>query len=148
MNWTFESVTGSTYDPRGTLCGKGYAGRGIGKNTPLDTSSGAVDGIVDRLPDRSRLEEARGIGPIPVGLYRIGPAIDHPRLGPLAMPLVPLSGTETYGRSGFFIHADSLKHAGQASEGCVCLPHDVREVIASSSDRVLRVVDRLVAGVA
>jgi hypothetical protein len=53
-----------------------------------------------------------------------------------------------FGRSGFFIHADSIKAPGDASEGCI-VPvagangesgHEIRMMISGSSDRDLEVL--------
>ncbi len=47
---------------------------------------------------------------------------------------------EMGGRDGFFIHADSYEHPGQASEGCIVLPLQLRMMIALSLDRDLSVI--------
>ncbi|MDE2019744.1 MAG: DUF2778 domain-containing protein [Patescibacteria group bacterium] len=75
-------------------------------------------------------------GPIPLGEWTIGRAVEHTQLGPRAFPLVPCTGTETYGRSGFFIHGDSIEHPGDASDGCIvtCYPSGLadRQYIADN----------------
>ena len=69
-------------------------------------------------------------------------ALDHPKLGPLVMPLLPCEGTETYGRGGFFVHGDSIEFAGleEASHGCLIFSRQVRLLISLSIDRDLQVV--------
>ena len=105
--------------------GTGYAGRDTpqvrGKNNP-------------------EAQNVADVGPLPQGLYLIGAAYHDPRLGPLAMRLLPERQNEMYGRSGFFIHADSISHPGEASEGCIVLPNQLRSLIAESDDRNLQVV--------
>ena len=79
-------------------------------------------------------------GPIPAGTWKLGEPADHPNLGPLAIPLEPADGTDTFGRDGFFIHGDSIEHPGFASHGCIVLPRDVRQAVASSGETFIEVV--------
>jgi hypothetical protein len=111
------------YDPgKGIVHAEtGYAGSGEHKNRPES------DGLKDK-------------GPLPSGTYAIGPASDHPRLGPLAHRLVPHPTTRLKGRSGFMIHGDSRKHPGQASRGCVVISRAGRAKLSSLGVRVLEVV--------
>ena len=88
----------------------GYAGRGEGKNNP--TAQALV-----------------GQGPLPRGVYLVGPPLDHPRLGPLAFGLNPIPSNEMFGRSGFLIHGDSRKNPGQASSGCIVLDRTARSMV-------------------
>jgi len=119
--WTYCQSTGGFYGPSGNLLADGYSGHGAGKNNPA-------------------MEADPGIGPIPAGLWKIGPAktpIDH--LGPLALPLSPM-GFDPHGRSAFFIHGDYAGDVAQlASCGCIILAHAVRLMIAQSGDRQLKV---------
>jgi Protein of unknown function (DUF2778) len=98
----------------------GYSGLGLDKDEPDD------EGVV-------------GMGPIPQGQWMIGPPADSPTLGPHVMPLLPAVGTDALGRSGFFIHGDSLTHPGQASHGCIVLDRTAREAISASGDTTLTV---------
>ena len=92
------------------VVGRGYSGKkGTSRNNPQH-------------------ENKAGEGPIPKGAYRIGPAIKHRRLGPVAMPLWPI-GHDARGRTGFYIHGDNRE--GDASTGCVILPNAVRKKIAA-----------------
>jgi hypothetical protein len=117
--WTYSQSTGElSHD--GELVGIGYSGLGLDKDQPDD------EGVI-------------GQGPIPQGEWIIGTPGDSPTLGPLAIPLWPQVGTETFGRSGFFIHGDSLEHAGQASHGCIVMDHDVRQAIVDSGDTALAI---------
>ena len=117
-----------TYDQRSGALGKdgqrvatGYSGFGQGKNNP-------------------ELENIHDVGPIPKGVYGIGPPHDTPTHGPHALALTPEPGTNTFGRDGFLIHGDSVQNPGTASHGCIILPRTVRDQIAASGDRQIQVV--------
>jgi Protein of unknown function (DUF2778) len=118
--WTYNQLTGALIHD-GQLAGFGYSGMGAGKNDP------AMQAIHD-------------IGPIPRGQWRIGPPYDSATHGPHVMALTPDSATETFGRSGFLIHADSVSHPGQASCGCIVLSNALRHQISASGDRFLEVI--------
>jgi hypothetical protein len=45
-----------------------------------------------------------------------------------------------FGRSGFLIHGDSFVKPGKASRGCIIMGRLIRNAIAASGDRLLRVV--------
>lgn len=120
--WTFESSTGKMFWPSSDKSAQGYSGHGEGKNKPL-------------------LQTAKDVGPIPTGIWHIGPAFTHPHLGPLVMPLLPAHGTNTYGRDHFYIHGENASRPpGLASKGCIVLDHWTREAIADGKDRLLVVV--------
>jgi hypothetical protein len=118
--WTYFQSTGHFLDPTKKVLGIGYSGLDADKNVDAD-------------------QGVKGMGPIPQGDWSIGVPEDDERLGPVAMELLPLDGTDALGRSGFFIHGDSVDHPGSASHGCVILPRSIRVQIALSEDRVLRV---------
>jgi len=128
--WIFKQSTGEMFAP-GTLgaMATGYAGG----NIPPHHDQTAVNN-----PAR---QAEHCVGPLPRGVYTIGTAYTDPHLGPVAMYLQPDPGNVMLGRSGFFIHADSIAHPGQASEGCIVMPNDARCTIARSRDRVLAVVE-------
>lgn len=98
-----------------------YSGHGEGKNNP-------------------DMESDVGIGPTPRGKYRFGQPYDDPKLGKLVMHLDPLPGTDTHGRSAFRLHGDSSAHPGEASHGCIVVPHDLRVYMSKSQDRIVEVV--------
>lgn len=104
-----------------TFIAKGYSGYQIGKNNP-------------------KMENVEGVGPIPRGIYYIGDAYDHPKLGKFTMNLVAQPGTEEFGRSAFRIHGDSVENPGEASHGCIILPRPIREQINNDHDRILNVI--------
>lgn len=93
--------------PINTVCfeGEGYSGHGEGRNNP-------------------EMETVHDLGPIPRGLWRIGDPVNHPRMGPLTFPLIPI-GHDAHGRTGFFIHGNNA--ANDASHGCPILDHEIRE---------------------
>ena len=75
-----------------------------------------------RYRNRATFAHVAGKGPIPPGRYSIGAAIDHTKLGPVTFPLWPLTGTQTYGRVGFWLHGGRLlRH----DSGCVVVA-DIR----------------------
>ena len=115
---SYQQSTG-LYEVRPDLRALGYSGHGEGLNNPA-------------------LEADAGVGPIPAGVWRIGPARTHPRLGPCVMALSPVEH-DAHGRSAFFIHGDNAAGDHGASHGCVILAHSVREAIAANPDRTLLV---------
>jgi hypothetical protein len=117
--WTYAQRDGDLQHD-GTHIAYGYSGSEPGQNCPADQS----------IPD---------LGPIPAGRYAIGTAISTTHLGPLAMPLTPDPTNQMFGRSGFWIHGDSIAHPGDGSLGCIVLAHPVRLQLAQSSDRDLLV---------
>jgi hypothetical protein len=106
----------------GVVLSRGYSGLGRGKNNP-------------------DMQEAKGVGPIPQGKWKIGAHYDSGNTGPFTIVLTPDLGTKTFGRSDFRIHGDSIKFPGAASHGCIILPRAMREKIAASRDTELLVVE-------
>lgn len=121
--WTWEISKGRLLTPAGSPFAIGYSGAPDGINDPTK-----ID-----MPD---------VGPIPVGQWNVGDPIDDAETGPFSLPLTPAEGTDTFGRTAFLIHGDSVLLAGlqKASKGCVILGRFAREAIANSSDHVLDVV--------
>lgn len=119
--WTYHQTTGVLADPTGEFVGTGYSGFEDGKDNP------ALQSVADT-------------GPIPQGIWMIGDAETHAHLGEVVMALTPAGNTDTYDRSGFFIHGDSGQHPGLASHGCVVLSRAARQMIAASPDKQLEVV--------
>lgn len=111
MLWRYRQSTGELTSDHGAQ-GTGYSGHGEGKNNPA-------------------AEHIRNVGPIPAGRYTIGPAFTHARKGPVCMRLTPV-GHDARGRSGFMIHGDSKTAPGEASNGCIVLPLNVRQAIAAA----------------
>lgn len=79
------------------------------------------------------------VGPIPVGGYTIGAAINSGKMGPLALPLQPDESNTMWGRDEFFVHGDSTP-PGTASEGCIIMPNAIRQMIMTSNCPRLQVV--------
>lgn len=88
--------------------------------------------------DNPDYEDVPSVGPIPRGSYHIGPAHDHPKLGPVVFDLTPNPGTETFGRSAFRIHGDNLK--SDASHGCIVAGHTLRMRIKALGETELLVM--------
>jgi hypothetical protein len=104
------------------LVGTGYAGHGKGVNNPAE-------------------QETHDVGPIPRGLYTIGPSFTHPRTGPMSMRLTPQPGTNTFGRDGFLMHGDNIAMNKTASNGCIIQNMKTRATVSASDDRTLKVVE-------
>lgn len=119
--WTYKQRTGElTHD--GQHIWDGYSGFEEGKNAP-------------------EAQNVPNVGPIPQGAWTIDkPAYDSPDHGPHVMRLIPKPETNTFGRSGFLMHGDSVQHAGSASHGCIIMPRFVRDQVSTSPDQNLEVV--------
>ena len=117
--WTWDQSAGLL--TRAGKSWRGYSGTGRGKNNPA-------------------LQGAKGIGPIPQGRWTVVARRDSPNTDPCTLILSPDPGIQTFGRSDFRIHGDSIAHPGAASHGCIILPRAVRDAIWASGDRVLDVI--------
>jgi len=119
--WTYAQKTGELLQDGQHVAG-GYSGFDNGKNNP----------DMQAVPD---------VGPIPQGEWTIvGPPVNTAGHGPYVLRLEPAHGTNTFGRSGFLMHGDSIEAPGCASHGCVIMPRAVREQVWNSGDRELQVV--------
>ena len=87
--WIYDQLSGGLSQD-GQRVATGYSGFGPGKNNP----------DMENVPD---------VGPIPRGVYDIGPMHDTTTHGPHVMALTPEPGTDTLGRDGFLIHGDSVE---------------------------------------
>jgi hypothetical protein len=119
--WTWDQSAGLMFDPDGKRFAGGYSGKRSGLNNPA-------------------LQDQVAHGPIPQGLYSIGPLRRSVKTGPNIMDLTPLPGTNTFGRSAFQIHGDNGKGNRSASSGCIILAPQFRTIIGRSAVRTLRVV--------
>ena len=122
MPWIYEQLTGDLYKDN-RFVATGYSGAGKHKEQGRNN------------PD---MQYVRQKGPICQGSYRIGPVHTSSHVGPVAMNLEPLPGTDTHGRSAFLIHGDNARN--DASKGCVILARPIRQQIAKSKDRTFVVV--------
>lgn len=123
MSWIYRQSTGELYR-NGRKVATGYSGLGVAKNNPL-------------------AQHERNLGPIPQGAYLIGQERESEEHGPVAIPLIPVTGTETYGRGSFMVHGDSVQHPGSASHGCIIVNRPIREQIAASHEKLLLVIPEL-----
>lgn len=119
--WRYIVSAGELYDPAGLIQGIGYSGAAFGLDNPA-------------------AEEVSDVGPIPEGLYTIGPAFTHPVCGPVSMRLDPQPGTDTHGRDGFLMHGDNAAVNHTASHGCLIFSRPVRDAVAASDVRALVVL--------
>ncbi len=119
--WTYAQKSGNLLQD-GQLVATGYSGFDDGKNNP-------------------DMQAVQNVGPIPQGDWIIsGPPINTAEHGPYVLTLTPAPTTNTFGRSGFLMHGDSIIAPGTASKGCIIMPHDAREQVWNSGDRDLEVV--------
>lgn len=121
MSWVWDQSAGKM-NHDGAFVSDGYAGAGLAKNNPA-------------------MQDAKALGPIPRGHWKMIDMRTSPNTGPLTIVLAPEVGTDTCGRGDFRIHGDSIAHPGQASHGCIILPRPVRQRIWDSGDRALEVVE-------
>lgn len=124
MTWKWEQATGTLWMD-GKKISSGYSGNGRGKNNPA-------------------MQAAKGVGPIPKGLWKMTGVKDSPNTGRFTIVLVAQDGNQDdihqpTGRSAFRIHGDSIKNPGTASHGCIILPRGVRERMWYSGDRMVEV---------
>jgi hypothetical protein len=118
--WKYLQSTGELVFDGKVVC-TGYSGFGAAKNDP-------------------RAEQIRNNGPIPRGRYLMSERFDSDEHGPICFRLTPASGTETFGRSSFMIHGDSVRKPGAASHGCVVVNRTARLLIDKSKVRELDVI--------
>lgn len=117
----FHVVSGVWEDAVGRIMGRGYSG------FPPHTND--VDS-----------ESLHNLGPLPRGLYKMTELIPKSSHGPDAIRLEPLPETEMFSRDGMLIHGErALPPPGEASNGCIILPHEVRLEIWNSGDHLLEV---------
>jgi Protein of unknown function (DUF2778) len=123
-NYTYVIDSGKMLLPSGLLLATGYSGAPGAVNDPSKQS----------IPD---------VGPIPEGTWIIGETYDDLETGEDTLPLTPAEGTDTFGRSEFRIHGDSIQFAGQmkASKGCIILSKYARDFISRSSCKTLVVIN-------
>lgn len=113
----YDQQSGETYIDD-EFEGIGYSGTGVGRNNPDE-------------------EGTENVGPIPRGRYIVGPAHDHPKLGPIVFNLDPFEH-DALGRSAFRIHGDNISH--DASHGCIILGRSLREKIRDTNQQKLMVL--------
>jgi hypothetical protein len=117
--WVWDQSSGVLCH-NGQVTARGYSGANAAKNNPL-------------------LQDAKGLGPIPRGVWRLTGIFHSTNTGPFTIGLQPEPGTDTCGRSAFRIHGDSIKHPGSASHGCIILPRAIRQLMWDSNDHILTV---------
>ena len=124
-----------TRDPLGFMAARGKRGRARGRGWQF---MGKIQGRRYLSPFfHSRNPNA---GPIPQGTYTIGGAHNSPNTGPDTMRLTPSPTNDMYGRSDFEMHGDNRQQNHTASDGCIIMPHDVRDQVNNSADKTLVVV--------
>jgi hypothetical protein len=119
---TYSQTTGEMRTALDVLLGTGYAGHGEGVNNPT-------------------MQSIHNTGPLPQGIYTIGPPVNTTTHGPYVMWLTPDPANEMFGRSGFGIHADEIANPGKrlASTGCIVMSNQARLAIWATADHQLQV---------
>jgi hypothetical protein len=123
--YTYQQSTGELRQ-NGQLESTGYSGGNCGKN-PEGKNNPDMQGV-------------KNVGPIVRGLYTMGAPVEHSQLGPYAIPLTPDPSNDMLERGNFYVHGDTISSPGNASEGCVILPRNIRESMILSGDLTLEVV--------
>ena len=123
--WIYDQASGKLYAPTGTFVAQGYAG-GNGGHNP--------EGI-----NNHALQSVKSVGPLPVGVYDFGEVVLQSKLGPFAIPLIPHTDNEMFGRGHFYIHGDT-NPSGKASEGCIIQARAIRELIYNSDYKQIVVI--------
>ena len=126
MSWTFIQSTGAINRPDGSLESIAYSGGDAGK---------FPDGV-----NNPEYQSIHNKGPLPQGFYTIDEPIDHTRLGPFAMALIPDAENEMFGRGGFYVHGDNQQMNRSGSDGCIVTGADTRHEIWSYPDHRLEVI--------
>jgi len=119
--WWYSQSTGKIWRNNEPTLAEGYAGAGEGINNAM-------------------MQHVRNVGPLPRGLYRMAPAVTHPRLGPVAIALVHDGGNDMGDREDFWIHGDNRRMNRTGSRGCPIFDRSTREILQRSPDRWLVVV--------
>jgi hypothetical protein len=120
--WTYQQSTGQLAQNDDDIK-VGYSGHGAGLNNPA-------------------MQDVAMTGPAPQGIYTIGQASTHGRLGPVAMALQPAANNEMFGRGAFFIHGDNPLMNHTASDGCLIFDRATRDLIAAAvltGDNILHI---------
>jgi hypothetical protein len=124
--WTFNNNTGELLDPTSQHVERGYAGGDKGLHK---------EGI-----NNQSMQFVKDVGPLPVGTYTMGVAVQGSHLGPDAIPLTPDPDNDMRGRGDFFIHGDHIGAPGCASNGCIIMSRATRRLLIASEDRQLSVI--------
>jgi len=124
----FRQSTGTLVhlDPNGSYdyVGTGYSGYGTGLNNPA-------------LQDLQSQQHGDPAGPLPQGIYSIGPPHYSPNTGPGTMNLTPQFPTN---RTLLRIHGDNKAANHTASTGCIVTDANNRNQVANSNDTCLQVL--------
>ena len=110
MGFEYQQSTGQL---TGTVTAEGYSGNGAGLNNPA-------------------MQQVHAVGPLPQGTYTIQPPHADPKVGPIAMRLVPAPANDMFGRGDFLMHGDNAAMNHTASEGCIILPKAARIAIGAA----------------
>lgn len=116
MNLNYSQSTGLITDDNGMVIAQGFAG---------NDSRPAVNPNHIHGYNNPNAQAIHCVGPLPRGVYDVGPWGTHAVVGANSAPLTQTSG-DSFGRSGFFIHGPGAADPANSSEGCIVIPHDQR----------------------
>lgn len=122
MSWKYSQSTGQCLDPQGNLYMCGFSGQKAGLNNPM-------------------ADHIHKIGPIPRGLWKMGAWFqEREPMGQGVISLFAVTGTDTLGRDGFYIHGLNIRDPLGSSEGCIILGDTLARLnMWRSSDHYLEV---------
>lgn len=112
MSFQYSQSTGVLLQD-GDQIGVGYSGNGIWLNDPNS-------------------QNVHAHGPLPQGQYTICQPTAHPKLGPVAMALMPYNGNTMFLRGDFFIHGPHANDQHDSSDGCIVISLSTRVAIAEA----------------
>lgn len=119
--WVYLIRTGDVYH-NGRRAFKAHSGNGLALNDPAQI-------------------HRKGIGPVPPGVYWLGPRRDSPVTGRNVMDVIPVLGTVTYGRKAFQLHGPNrTPDPSDDSRGCIVADEADRLAVDASGDRLLTVL--------
>ena len=135
---THDTINGSVTNPEAGMLVYRQSTGTVEQNGK--TIAGGYSGGGLRFMNRGLAQQFPDHGPIPRGMYRIGWSFSCKGKHGYVLSLTPFGHT-AQNRTSFLIHGDSEAphRQGNASEGCIILPLEVRKAIWDTHDRVLRV---------
>lgn len=124
--WRYNQRTGQLSKDTAAIA-VGYSGHAEGRNNPA-------------------MQDHKMLGPLPRGFYTFHAPVDTAAHGPYVLRLVQDPSDEMFGRDGFLMHGDNVKH--DASEGCIIMPPQIRRQVWESGDHRLEVYTDEIVGTA
>ena len=130
-NLYFYISTGTIMDDAGVqITDQAFSGNDSRPDCNPDRIHGYNNSGTVILPDGTEVlaQKLHKIGPLPIGVYRVGEFGHHDGLGDVVASLTQIAG-DGWGRDAFYIHGPGSDYAN-SSEGCIVVPHAPRVQIA------------------